>query len=784
MKTNLWLCTRILAFLVLVAAGTSSFAQSYGTITGKVVDAANRSLQMAQVQIIELARGDVADSTGRFKIDRLAPGAYRVHASLIGYEPAEQTARVSSNAVTDIQFRLTEKAIEVSGVEVKAERLWEKGLTRASVVGTEEMQAEEIVTIPGALDDPTRAVQIFSGTTSGGDYHGLLAVRGGSPDQSQVITDGVVLPNPYRFRLSLGGGLSAINPNTIRDLHLHLGGYSAEYGNALSTILEIDSRSGSRDRLHLQGTVNATDMNALTEGPLPGGLGAFIFSARRTYYDLIVNKFAKTENATYPFFSEFSGAVTLEPTSFDRILLSIGRNREGAELVNELASGTGLTEKVTSHTARVTWRRLFGERLQLNTRLAYYKDVTDYRATETDTLLTYDPNSPADTLKYEVNEREFETMDSREVNLVLSETIRYKTGAESWLTGGFSITKIPADMTFSSRGRSFRMARIESPRRVEFDETSRYSAAFLELSTKASEKLEMRLGARYDHSTLIHNGAVSPRMSMWYQLDEQTSIEGAWGVFYQYPNPLSVYTRSIPVDLSQNLDKLSPEKSTHTLFTLRRQFGGNYHTRLQTYYKDIDHIILPIDEYSFLPSNRGRGRAYGFELIVEKKDLGQDFITGLITYSYGNAKYRELDTDEWFRFKYDRRHSLNALAQVRLGRGWHFNSLAQFSSGLPFTNVPGVRNYIKRDDSTVSTEFIVGKRNEASLPKYARLDARLSYRHRHFTFYLDFINVMNRKNIYEIIWSTRFLTNGQQLLSRRELYSLPRLLTLGLRFGI
>jgi hypothetical protein len=158
----------------------------------------------------------------------------------------------------------------MSPVEVREKRLWEKELTRASVLGVEKMSSNEVITIPGALDDPTRAVQIFSGAGGGGDYQGYLAVRGGSPNQSQVLVDGIVVPNPYRFRLSIGGGFSTIDPNAMREMHLHLGGFSAEYGNALSSIPEVESRDGDRERFRLQGVINATDMSGLVEGPLPG----------------------------------------------------------------------------------------------------------------------------------------------------------------------------------------------------------------------------------------------------------------------------------------------------------------------------------------------------------------------------------------------------------------------------------------------------------------------------------------------------------------------------------
>lgn len=773
----------ILALQLLLAA-SYAFSSDAGVIRGRIVDRDTAEpLPAANVQIEGQAYGDVANDTGLFLLKGLVPGNYALRVSMIGYEQQVKFGiHVNADDTTTVNFRLKSTPIEFSGVEIKADRVWDKALTKASAIGVRKMAADEIVHIPGAMDDPTRAVQIFSGVTGGGDYHGFLAIRGGSPDQSLVVTDGIVMPNPYRFRLSLGGGFSAINPNTTQDLHLHLGGFSAEFGNALSSVLEVSSRNGARDRPHLQGSVNITDMNAIVEGPLAAGKGSFLFSARRTYYDLILNQFAKSKNSSYPFFEELSGKVTLVPTSNDLITISSSHFKEGAQLLNEFSEKGGIEETVKSLLGSLQWRHLFSSKFTLQSRFSFYDDATEYRGTRIDTIFTIlAPESPP--TGYEVGEEVFESVDSQEKNWFISQTLQYQANEQNWFTTGASAMWVPAKMDFLSADRSFLFGRIDSPPRVNFDEKYRFYQAFAEFNTKTASNLHIRLGTRFDYSTLIEEGHLSPRFSMWYELGEQTTLETAWGVFYQYPNPMAVYTRSIPVDLSLNLDDLSAEKSIHQMVSFRQGLSDSYALRIQGYYRDISSLILPANEETFVPQNTGHGRSFGSEIILEKQNK-DSWLSGVLSYSYGNAKYRDIAEDEWFRFKYDRRHSLTGLGEIRMSAKWRVSVLGQISSGLPFTDTFKIRTRVEADATTSTSTFLRGKRNEASLPTYKRIDARLSYTTDAFAFYLDLINVTNSKNVYDMTWDKHWISNGQVEVTERQIYSLPRIASLGLRFRI
>jgi hypothetical protein len=248
---------------------------------------------------------------------------------------------------------------------------------------------------------------------------------------------------------------------------------------------------------------------------------------------------------------------------------------------------------------------------------------------------------------------------------------------------------------------------------------------------------------------------------------------------------MSIYTRNIPVDLSQNLDQISAEKAIHQMLGIEAALHPNWIARLQVYNNDIDRLLLPADEVRYLPRNGGVGFSRGFELILEKKAKNAARLSGLLSYSHSRAEYRDIDSDEWQPFKYDRRHGLTGLLNLRLVGNWSFSALGQFATGYPFTDVLGMRQRLDGDGS-LEWDFVRDQRMGSRFPSIRKLDLRLSYRRivagRSFTFYLDLINVTNERNIQEITWEKTYLPDETQQATKRVIYMLPMIPSFGISF--
>jgi len=767
----------VLSLLLLNSCDSFLFSQQQGTIHGKVTaQKSGAPLPGANIAIFATDMGAAADSSGYYCINNIPAGNYILEASHIGFEPMRiDNVVLTAGETRNLNFSLKQKVLELSQVNIEAERIWENYIADVSMVGVQRMKSKQIMNIPGAFDDPTRAVQIFSGVAGAGDFNSFLAVRGGSPDQNLIVMDGVVIPNPYRFRLAMGGGLSIFDPHITQDVYLHLGGFSAEFGNKLSSVLEVETKHGNRDRYHLQGSINLTDAAGLIEGPLPGKKGCWILSARRTYFDWIAEQLITT-NSVFPYCSDIHGKIFYEINKNNHLSVRLMKNEEGTRLISELADNVNLNEDSQTDLVSLSWWSFFSRQLKLRTILSYYKDSMRYHSFNIDTTR---------------ENQDYEKLNDKVSNFALKQNMRYQYNENNWLNAGIYWCHIQSDIGFKSQERNFYYARNEFPAAMDYNNKEHYFAGYVETINKLSPSAQMRLGLRYSYSTLIDNGELSPRFNLWHRYNDRTTIELSWGICYQNPDPLTLFTRDQPVDFSRNRDVIAPEKATHYAIGLRRNLGDHFELKLDLYYRDIDRLILPEDQTTYMPSNSGIGVSKGIEILIEKKATENSKLTGIIAYSYGSSKYRNINSTEWIPFNYNRRHGLTVWGNYKLFKSLDLAVLWRISSGLPYTDVVGT--IIRHSDyASFDWDFVRGKRNNNNFAPYQRLDIRFNYRYSFknrflITLYLDLINLYNYHNIYNITWEKQEVQEQgktTKLAKKRTIYMLPFLPSLGISLSL
>jgi hypothetical protein len=756
--------------------GPRLLAKSGATaIQGRVINRNTEApLPNANIVLIGTPRGAATDSNGYYRIEQLSPGKYAIQASMIGFETKIIPHVILEDGETrTIDFSLAPTPVKLDTVIVEAEPLWEKYQTEVSMLGVRRLGGQEIAILPGTFDDPTRAILTRHGASGAGDYNSFLTVRGSSPEQNLVVMDGAVIPNPYRLRLAMGGGLSIFDPKTTQDVHLHLGGFTAEYGNALSSVLEVETRSGNLQRFGAGGSINLTDAGGIIEGPIWKGKASFLLAARRTYLDLLADRLTES-NSVYPQFYDLTNKWLLNLNERNKITLSFTSSRERADLLSDLSESVTITEEAKNRHGVFSWKSLLGNRGQLQTLLSYYDDTMALRV--------YNPG--ADTII-----SEYQNLDSRANRLSFQQNVRYRLREQSWLNFGMSMALIESKTDYRSDQQNFYFARNEFPRKIKFETTQKYYAVFFENTSELNESLQTRIGLRYDYATLVEQGELSPRFSVSYKLDEPTTIEGSWGVIYQYPDPITISIRDQPVNFGANLEVVTAEKATHNVIAIKRKLTQEVAASLEFYHIDIDRLLLPEDQETYAPVNSGRGICQGIEFVLEKTPTASSTNSGLISYSFGSSQYHDMESRKWTPFNYDRRHGLTLWYNQRVKKNWQLSLLWRYASGLPYTEVLGVRirQYTPQDD--FSWDYIRSARNAGRFPAYHRLDARLSYLvhsgDRSFSFYLDLINLYNRKNVYNLTWEKEPVSKDDPwsfIAKRRTLYMLPFLPSIGMQF--
>lgn len=311
------------------------FAQT-GKIAGKITDKESKELLIgATVSIDGTTLGAVSDVNGSFIILSVAPGAYTVKASYVGYQTITvANVRVSSGLTTELNFALPSQAVQVPTVEIIAERpLINKDYTNTLKVKT----AEEINVLPirGTADVIGLQASVVKNEGSN-----LLYIRGGRPEEVSYLIDGVSVNNPLSGNAS--ASFTNINQNSIEELQIQTGGFNAEYGNAMSGVINLNTKSaGSKYTAsfevvsdHLQKTAFGNDktfgqsiFNFSLGGPIvpDNNVATFYLTGERQYLTdndpRAVDGF-KALSTTKSW--NWGGKLTLRPT--DQIDLKFGGN--------------------------------------------------------------------------------------------------------------------------------------------------------------------------------------------------------------------------------------------------------------------------------------------------------------------------------------------------------------------------------------------------------------------------------------------------------------------------
>ena len=274
--------------IILLFLSNSLFAQDFtGDLYGRIIDASTKQpIPFANVIVIGTNNGAAADEDGYFTITGLPLNTYQVRASVVGYNPQTKTDIViQTSKPAEVNFQLVPQAIELEGVTVTSDYFRSDPLEVNSI---RNFSYEEIRRSPGGFEDVIRALSVLPGVAQADGGRNDLIIRGGAPSENLYLIDGIEVPNINHFGTqgATGGPLSYVNLDFVRETSFSTGGFSAIYGDKLSSVLDINLRDGREDRFGGKATISASQFGLNLEGPITEKSN-FIFSARRSYLDFI-----------------------------------------------------------------------------------------------------------------------------------------------------------------------------------------------------------------------------------------------------------------------------------------------------------------------------------------------------------------------------------------------------------------------------------------------------------------------------------------------------------------
>ena len=740
--TSLWKGGRAATIAALAAAvllALPAHGQGLGEIRGEIIDRATQQpLPGAGVRLLGTERGAMADGQGRFVLPGVPAGVHSLRVSMIGYAAIVRTdVVVRPRRVTDLELELDAEVMDLGEETVVVADYFSDAAGEA--VGGVSFSYEEVRRSPGSAGDISRLLQAMPSVNLTTDERNDLIVRGGSPTENLVLVDHIEIPNINHFPTqgASGGPIGLLNTDLIEDAAFYAGGFSAAYGDRLSSVTLVDLREGSREEVDGEVQLGMAGAGLLLEGPLPAGGGSWIASGRRSYLDLIVDAIG---TGAVPRYNDMQGKLTWDPSSRHRLsLLGIA----GFSAINFVPGDTDADEDyVVNETDQLVagagWRWLWGRRGFARTSLAF--SFADFGI---------------DVLDGQTRDELF-LNSSQERALLLRSDVTWspETGGE-W-RGGISGRREFSDFSLFSASRTNRVNELTAVLRVGEGMASSKLAAFLAHDRPLPGGLTAGAGLRWEYFDYTGETDLSPRLSLRWQIDALTSLSAAWGLYHQ----------NLPASLLvQHPDnsRLDSPRAAHYVLGLRRRLTENTLLTLEGYLKRYhnlpfdpdDPTVSVVDAFADFGTpapgrlvGGGGAESRGLEAMIQKKLVRK--LYGTVSYAYGRSRYTDLTGRERNR-SFDNRHLASLIVGYRRGESLEYSLRWRFAGGRPYTPFDEIES-ARQGTGIVQRERI----NALRLPSYHRLDLRVDHR-RHFdrfnlVSFFTLLNAYDRANLYHYYW--------------------------------
>lgn len=727
-----------ISLLLIIFSATSLLSQPV-TISGFVTDSTNGySLIGANLFLKDQPLGSSTNDHGYFAIHPVNPGQYTLVCSYLGYENYEVELNIEPGKDVFLNINLAPQPIESEVVNVTAEA---EAMERDINISKIELSTKTIRQAPQFGEvDLFRTLQALPGIISESDFSTGLVVRGGNTDQNLIMLDGITVYNPSH----LGGLFSNFLIDAVKDARFIKGGYAAEYGGRMSSVLNVISKEGNRKEFSGSAGVSLLSSRLSLETPVKNG--ALLVAGRRTYID----KAAQLIGEEIPYyFYDFQGSFFQDLSPYDRLTVS---GYFGEDVLDWDEFEFNL--KWGNRTVSAHWQHVFSPRLFSNFMVAGSRFRT----------------------KVELGGSQGVNSKNVILDYTLKGDISYFYSQENSYKFGFEFKKLSFSYNSAYDEREL----------LSIDQEPSESAFYIQNNQKIGDRIIINPGIRLSYfSGKVDNVFVEPRFAMKYRLRRGEYLTFSSGLYRQFIFTVrDEYSPTIINDWFAIDNTVPAGKSLHFIFGYERELWSTTNFQIEGYYKTLDNMLTYRESRSSVDESIGtdvqvdklfvptQGHSYGVELFLHKK-YGK--ITGWIGYTL-NWTRSELDNYDYYA-SFDRRHDLNILFNYDLGKKWAWGSRFNYGSGFPYTRAIAI--YEERDNYATKSRVIYSERNAFRYPAYARWDISFTKRFKWFgldwTADLQGVNILNRKNIFFYNWD--FNDNPA---TRDEITMLPFIPTAGI----
>lgn len=733
-------CRRYLLLLLFFVFGSSALAaqEQKFTISGLLSDSTNGEMLIgASIYVKGTSTGTAANLYGFYSLT-LPKGDYTLVCSYLGYKQKIVPISLTANVTMNIQLVTTTSAT-MKEVVITSDRNQE--VLRNTQTSAISIQVDQVRTLPtiGGETDIIKVMQLMPGVKRGGEGQNAMFVRGGSGDDNLILLDEAVVYNVSH----LFGFFSVFNNDALKDVTMIKGGFPAQYGGRMSSVMDIRMKDGDMQHFRAEGGIGLLSSHLTLQGPIIKGKSSFLLSGRRSYIDRVIKLAYNGQNVLPYYFYDANLKANYTISDKDRLFLSgyVGDDVLGSSLGGDSSFFDG-GFRLGNFTSTLRWNHTYNPKLFSNVSLIHTRFRYDVEANIpgnsflvqsriSDVALKADYNyyqSPTQTLRYGVSY----TNHLFRPNVVntsgqIAEYLTSREGLKVYTheIGLYANYETELDSNFKING-GLRLSSLATTDKVYFHPEPRISGTWL-LGEKQSLKFSYAKMVQYLH--LVSSSSVALPTDLWYPATGRT------------PPPIS---HQVALSYNYNLTKLK------TLVTVEA-----YYKWMRNLIEYREGAVLILNDNYENELVRGRGRAYGFEFFAQRQE-GK--FTGWIGYtlSWSIRQFNELNQGNSFYAKFDRRHDFSVVAMWQLTKRVSVSAVWVYSTGQRFTPITG--NFLMPNSALTSVDVlpIYADRNSLQLPSAHRLDANIVIKSR-----------LDRK---WLIWTGEWIIGAYNLYNRAQPY--------------
>jgi len=637
-------------------------------------------------------------------------GEYEVVVKYTGYQA--KTVAVSLHANTTVNIPISNStAAQMKEVVITAEKDKNAEQITSTQMSTISIPVDQIRYVPtiGGETDVIKVMQLMPGVKRGGEGQNTMLVRGGSGDDNLILLDEAIVYNVSH----LFGFFSVFNNDALKDVTMYKGGFPAQYGGRISSVMDIRMKDGDMQKFHVDGGIGLLSSHLTIQGPLKRDTSSFILSGRRSYIDQVF-RLAYGQDILPYYFYDATLKLNYKYNTNNRFFFSA---YIGDDVLRPPKSDSSLFDggfRMGNFTTTARWNHVFNSQLFSNLSFIHTRFRYDVEASIPGNSFLAKSRIADFGLKYDFS--------------------YYKDPYNTFRYGfmgtfhGFRPNVVNTAGTISDFVRS-----REGQLVLNFE-----SGIYFQHEWAARHNLNLSYGFR--ESFLIAKDKVytspEPRVAATYVINEDQSIKLSYCRMTQYLHLVSSSAIALPTDLWYPVTK-----NVKPIYSNQIAAGYNYNfpkiksiASVEVYYKHM-HNLIEYREGAVLVLNdnyeneliSGDGESYGLEFFYQKNS-GK--LTGWVGYtlSFTTRQFDGLNGGAKYYARFDRRHDFSFVGTWEITKRFVLSGVWVYSTGQRFTPVIGYFLMPNSSQTNVNTLPIYGERNSTVLPSAHRLDISLIFK--------------------------------------------------------